>query len=163
MKSISLSIILLFSLNLSSQIQVTSDDLETMIGKWEGSITYLDYQSQEPYNMPAILIIEKGKNQNSLVLNNLYPNEPKANNSEKIRVTKNGKKLNKHTITNREELETGRIQIQTEHKGKDDNKKALIRYTYEFGADNLIIRKDVLTEISIDWIERSRYTYSKSQ
>ena len=34
--------------------------------------------------------VEKGKDENNLVLNNLYPNEPKANNTDKIKVTKNG-------------------------------------------------------------------------
>ena len=36
--------------------------------------------------MAANLIVEEGKDENSLVLKNLYPNEPKANNSDKIKV-----------------------------------------------------------------------------
>ena len=113
--------------------------------------------------MAANLIVEKGRNENTLVLNNLYPNEPKANNSEKIKVSNNGTMLNKHVVTQREELENGHIQIQTEHNGKDDNKKAQIRYTYIIGKKIFLIRKEVQFSQGEEWIKRSEFSYNRNK
>jgi len=81
------NIALLFSIGCFSQIQVTSGDLESIVGTWEGRITYLDYQTNEPFSMAANLVVKKGRNENILILNNRYPTEPKANNSEKIKLS----------------------------------------------------------------------------
>ena len=163
MKFILTNLFLLFSFSIYSQSKITTEDLKTIIGSWEGTITYLDYQTNKPFTMPANLIVEKGKNENSLVLKNLYPNEPKANNSDKIKVTKNGTFLNKHSVTKREELDNGQIQIQTEHKGKDDNKTALIRYVYLVGQNLFLIRKEVQFNQGGGWITRSEFSYKRKK
>ncbi len=163
MKQIVKSLLLLFFLNGYGQMKVTPEDLKLAMGSWEGSITYLDYQTNNPFTMAANLIVEPGKNENSLILNNIYPNEPKANNSEKIKVTKKGTLLNKNTVTSRVPLENGQVSIQTEHEGKDDNKKAMIRYTYVFGGDTLILRKEIQFDASKHWIKRSEYNYQKTK
>jgi hypothetical protein len=143
MKFILINLILLFPLSIYGQSQIKTEDLKTIVGSWEGKITYLDYQTNKPFTMAANLIAETGKNENSLVLKNIYPNEPRANNYDKIKITKNGTLLNGNLVTRREELEDGQVKIQTEHKGKDDHKKALIRYTYLISEDIFLIRKDV--------------------
>ena len=155
------NIALLFSIGCFSQIQVTSGDLESIVGTWEGRITYLDYQTNEPFSMAANLVVKKGRNENILILNNRYPTEPKANNSEKIKLSKNGTILNGHIVTQREELENGSIQIQTEHKGKDGNKKALIRYTYEIDESIFLIIKEVQFGQGNEWIKRSELSYTR--
>jgi len=163
MKFIITNLFLFFSFSIYSQSKVTTEDLKTLIGSWEGTITYLDYQTNKPFTMPANLLVEKGKNENSLVLNNLYPNEPKANNSDKIKVTKNGTFLNKHLVTKREQLANGQIQIQTEHKGNDDNKTAQIRYIYLVGQHLFLIRKEVRFNQGGDWIKRSEFSYKRKK
>ena len=163
MKFILINIFLLFSLNIYSQTQITHEDLKTIVGSWEGTITYLDYQTNKAFTMAANLIVEKGKDENSLVLHNIYPNEPKANSSDKIKVTKDGTMLNKHLVTKREELENGQIQIQTQHKGKDDNKKALVRYTYIIGRNLFLIKKEIQFQEAGDWIKRSELSYKKKK
>lgn len=163
MKYIILNIILLFSLSSYGQTQITPDDLKSIVGTWEGSITYLDYQTNKPFSMAANLIVEMGRNENTLVLNNLYPNEPNANNSEKIKMSKNGTMLNSHLVTLREEIENGQTQIQTEHKGKDDNKKALIRFTYHIGKNIFLIRKEVQFSQGGPWIKRSEFSYHRNK
>ena len=163
MKFILITIISALSLSSYGQIKITSEDLKLALGNWEGSITYLDYQSNKPYTMPANLLVKEGKNENSLLLDNSYPNEPKANNSDKIRIAKNGLLLNKNEVTSREELENGGIQIQTEHEAKDDGRKARIRYTYSIGSNVFTIRKDVQFEKLADWIKRSEFTYTRKK
>ena len=163
MKYLILNIILLFSIGSYGQPQITPEDLKSILGTWEGSITYLDYQTNKPFIMAANLIVEKGRNENILVLNNIYPNEPKANNSEKIKVSKNGTMLNKHIVTQREELENGHIQIQTDYRGKDDNKKAQIRYTYIISKKTFLIRKEVQFSQGAKWIKRSEFSYNRNK
>lgn len=161
MKFIITNLFLLFSLSIYSQPQIASEDLKAIVGSWEGTITYLDYQTNKPFTMAANLIVEIGKDENNLVLKNLYPNEPKANDSDKIKVTKNGTVLNKHLVTKREELGNGQIQIQTEHNAKDDNKRALIRYTYQISKNLFLIRKEVQFDEVNGWIKRSEFSYNR--
>ena len=163
MKYIILNIILLFSLGSYGQPQITPEDLKSIVGTWDGSITYVDYQTNKPFTMAANLVVEQGRNENTLVLNNFYPNEPKANNSEKIKVSNNGTMLNRHLVTRREELENGHIQIQTEHNGKDDNKKAQIRHTYIIGKKVFLIRKEVQFSPGEEWIKRSEFSYNRNK
>ncbi len=162
MKYITLHIILLFSLEGFCQASITSDDLKSILGSWEGTITYLDYQTNTPFSMPANLIVEEGKNESTLILKNIFPDEPKANYSEKIKISKNGTLLNKQTITQRIEDEDGLVQIQTEFQGKDDHKEAIIRYTYILSENIFLIRKEVQFQPDEDWIKRSEFSYSRS-
>ena len=161
MKFIITPIFLLISLNCFCQSKITSEELKKIIGKWEGSITYLDYRSNKPFTMPANLVVKQGNDEYSLVLNNIYPKEPKANNSDKIKISKNGLFLNKHMVTSRKILENGQIQIQTEHEAKDDRKKARIRYTFIISSEVFIIRKDVQFEDKTEWIKRSEFNYQR--
>ena len=163
MKFIIATLFLILSLNSYGQTNITSEDLKTIVGNWEGNITYLDYQTGKPYTMPANLIVKQGSNENKLVLKNIYPKEPKANSSDKIKISKNGLLLNKHKVTAREKLKNGDLQIQTEHKAKDDNKKAFIRYTYILGSDSFLIRKEVQFEEAGDWIKRNEFNYRRKK
>ena len=163
MKFIIANLFLILSLNSYGQTKITSEDLKIVIGSWEGSITYLDYQTNKPFTMAAHLIVKQGKSENILLLNNIYPNEPKANSSDKIKIAKNGMLLNKNVVTSREDLENGHIKIQTEHEAKDDNKKALMRYTYIIGNDFFLIRKEVQFEEAGDWIKRSEFNYHRKK
>ncbi len=163
MKCLLTTMLLVLSLGCYGQVKITSEDLDLAIGDWEGSITYLDYQSNTPFTMPANLIVEKGDNKNTLILYNSYPKEPKANNSDKIKMSKNGLLLNKHEISSREEFDNGSIQIKTEHDAKDDGKKATIRYSYTIGQDVFVIRKEVQFEESADWIKRSEFRYTRKK
>ena len=154
-------LVLIFSLNVYSQSQVLPEDLKILIGEWEGSITYLDYQTNKPFTMPANLVVEQGKNKYQLVLKNSYPNEPKANSSDKIKIAKDGMQLNNNTVILKESLKNGDIKIQTEKKGKDDNKQALIRYTYTVENDNFSIKKEVQFNQEDEWIKRSEFNYKR--
>ena len=153
---------LLFSLQSVGQKTITSDDLNLIIGKWTGSLTYIDYSSNEPYTMPANLIVKQGKNKNQLLLLNNYPKEPKANNKEKIKISKNGSRLNKIKVKSKEKISGEKVKIVTEYSGKDNNKKAIIKTIYIVGKNELIIRKEVKIKSSDDWILRNEYKYSKS-
>lgn len=154
-------IALLFSFENYSQNTVTKDDLKVLFGEWTGTLTYIDYSSNKPYTMPANLIVEQGKNENQILLINNYPNEPKANSKDKIKISKNGELLDNKKVNSKEKLSDGQIQIITEYSGKDNNKNAFIRNIYIIGEKQFVIRKEVKFENSDEWLMRNEYNYNR--
>lgn len=144
-----------------AQDSVTPDDLKLIFGDWTGTLTYMDYTSNEPYTMPANLVVKEGKNENELLLFITYPNEPKANSKDKIRISKDGTQLNKIEVKSKQRSSNGQIEITTEYMGKDNNKKALIKNIYVLGQNQFIIRKEVKFVNSEDWLVRNEYNYSR--
>lgn len=153
--------IIMFSLSGYGQGMIAPDDFKTIIGSWEGELTYQDYQTNQPYTMPANLEVRQGKSMNKFILSNSYPNEPKANGAYKLKTTRKGELLNKKIVTSRKVLGSGLIEIITEHRGKDNRKRALIRNTYLIGKKRLIIRKEVQFEKIGVWKKRSEYKYTR--
>jgi len=160
MKFLLTYLILAISLSAFSQSKISPNDLERAVGEWQGSLTYLDYQTGEPYTMPANLVVKPGGNEYGLILQYIYPNEPKANSSETIEMSSDGSKLNKHTVTSRQERD-GQIEIHTEHMGKDNDKKALIRHIYIMGTNSFIMLKEVQFDASEGWIKRNEFSYKR--
>lgn len=52
---------MMISLSTYAQTKVIPEDLKTLIGSWEGSLTYLDYQTNKPFTMPATVVVKQGK------------------------------------------------------------------------------------------------------
>ena len=90
-------------------------DLEKVIGTWRGTLTYLDYSSGKPYTMPADLIINFANEQKALDRSFEYPDEPKANSKDTMKLEKNGLFLNDAKITENEIESTGNFTIVTEY------------------------------------------------
>ena len=149
----------LLPINNYSQNIVTTDDLKTLLGEWAGTLTYIDYGTNKPFTMPANLIVSQGKNNNQIVLNNNYPNEPNANSRDKIKISIDGTQLNKLDIKSKQVFPNGQVQITTQYSGKDNGKQALIKNIYIFGTSEFIIRKVVKFENSDDWLMRNEYKY----
>jgi hypothetical protein len=145
----------------NSQNKITSQELETLIGNWTGTLTYMDYSSNEPYTMPANVTVKPGKNENQLLLFNEYPNEPQANGKSKVTISKDGKAINGNNLLSKKLLDTGETEFTTESEGKDDNKKALIRNIYVVGEKSFIIRKEVKFENKDEWLMRNEFNYSR--
>jgi hypothetical protein len=145
---------------ISAEATLTKDDIQLALGDWTGSLTYIDYQSNEPYTMPANMEVKPGKNEMELILYRIYPNEPQANGKGKLKITQNGKMLNKEPVKFKEVLSDG-VKIITEYQGKDNNQNALIRNTYVIRQNELIIRKDVRFENSPDWLKRNQFTFNR--
>lgn len=140
---------------------VNPEDIKIILGDWTGSLTYIDYSSNEPYTMPADVSVNQGKNKNKLSLNFKYPNEPNANSQGQISISKKRDKINKEIVVSKRELSNGRIEIITEYNGKDNKKKALIRNKYIFGSNQFEIRKEVKFENSNEWIMRNEYSFKR--
>jgi len=144
-----------------SQNTLQTGDLAPFVGEWTGSLTYLDYSTNEPYTMPANLLVEQGKNANELQLNVSYPKEPGANSKGTMRLSKDGKELNKERIVSVERLSNGELTFSVVKNGKDDNKKATIKTTYRVGPSTLVYRKEVQFKGTDTWILRNEYSYKR--
>lgn len=145
----------------NAQNKITSQDLKILIGEWTGTLTYMDYSTNEPFTMPANVTVKEGKNENQLFLFNEYPNEPQANDKSKVTISKDGKAINGNNLLSKKQLDTGETQFTTESEGKDDNKKALIRNVYVIGEKSFIIRKEVKFENKDNWLMRNEFSYTR--
>ena len=146
----------------SIEDRITSKDLEAVKGEWTGSLTYLDYSSNKPYSMPADLTVEEGKNQFQFILNYSYPKEPQANSKGKFEITEDGRRINKKEVVSIERSEIDGLIVKTEHRGKDNNKKATIRNIYIISADKFVIRKEVKFADSNEWFKRNEYSFTRN-
>ena len=111
--------------------------------------------------MPANLNVKQGVNKHQLILKINYPKEPNANSTDKIKISKDGTQLNKVDIKSKRSLPNGHIRITTQHSGKDNGKKAMIKNIYVIGIADFIMRKEVKFENSEDWLMRNEYKYSR--
>lgn len=165
MKTRLTTILMLVAFIGSAQIQaqnaITANDLVPLVGEWTGSLTYIDYSSNNPYTMPANLSASQGKDKHQLSLMYTYPNEPKANSKGRIKITEGGKKLNNETVVSREVLDDGSVQITTSYKGKDNNKEAMIKGVYILGKNICVIRKEVKYVNSDKWLKRNEYSFQR--
>ena len=157
---LSLSIFLFTSISFG-QNTVQPEILENTIGEWEGALTYLDYQTNEPFTMPVNLRIENGKNKYQFKLFLEYPKESNANSTDKIKISKDGTKINKADVISNRKISEEEFEIITQYSGKDNNRKAAIRVIYIIGKTELIIRKEVKFENTENWILRSEYKYRR--
>ncbi len=168
--NLSLLIIICLSSNILAQkilnpekTAIEISDIQNMLGTWTGTLTYLDYTSNNPYTMPCGLVIKTKKENRKLNLYYTYPNEPKANSKGKLKISKDKFRLNGKTIISRSTLSDETTQIVTRYSNKDgnDRKKALIRNSYIIGIDKLIIRKEVQFEGTTEWLKRNEFNFNR--
>ncbi len=165
MKIIFFSVALMITVNLLAQSKVifTKKDATLLSGSWKGSLTYLDYNSGKPYTMPANTIISMITGTDNLLVEMIYPDEPKANNKDTLFIAAGRTMIDEAIIVEKKVLPNGSLLIVAERKGKDGNnyKNAIIRKTYTIGKTSFINRKDVQFEGTNVWIKRHEYSYTR--
>lgn len=158
-----LLIYILFFLGLKTCAQdrvVRNADLQPILGCWEGTLTYLDYRSGKPFTMPANLVISEGS-KGTYLLHNMYPNEPKANATDTLRLD-NGTVINGEKIVSTYRNEQNDLVVVTEGKGIDgnDNQEATFRHTYIIGKSRFLHKKEVHFLGGHEWIRRNEFSYT---
>jgi hypothetical protein len=163
MKKILFATVILFScLSLKSQ-SVQVKDLSNSIGSWEGKLTYLDYASGKPYTMSANIKIVSTADSKGYIFEYEYPKEPHANSKDTTFINSNY--FGKDKIVEFKKESSGDYKMITEIDGNDgnDNKKAVLRHTYQLTADTYSIIKDVKFEGANNWIKRNEYLLNRSK
>ncbi len=152
-----------FAQSIGEEDRITASDIQTVVGEWTGTLTYIDYSSGEPFTMPANLLAEEGKNQFQVILNYVYPNEPHANSKGKLKMTEDGSQVNISDVIAVERKEADGLVVTTEFSGKDNNQKATIRNNYIISQDKLVINKEVKFEDSTEWLKRNEYNFTRKE
>lgn len=143
---------------------ISAKDLKDLRGCWQGSLTYLDYSSNKPYTMNADLKVSRTGRSHTFILENIYPQEPKANSSDTIIISSDGRKINDEIVHSKLKNADGSLEIITEKEGLDgnDNKPATFRFTYTIGKKSYIHKKEVRFDGQQEWIKRHEYNYSRA-
>jgi len=144
-------------------MKITMKDFVPSLGDWTGNLTYLDYTSGKPYTLPVKINISQNKGSlEELIWVYTYPNEPRANSIDTVKITRNGAGIDNERVV--EVLRSVQANfITTERNGVDgnDHKPAVIRHVYAFGNENLEIKKLVKFDGEDKWILRNDYVLKR--
>lgn len=138
----------------------SSSDFAILVGEnWEGDLEYLNYGSDARSTIPVRMVVEEPSGR-SVPYAFLYPGEEDKNASDRIRVSRDGTRINGYEITRRYRNEDGHLVLITQGRGRDDNRAADIRLTYQFDEDTFVNRKDVRFEGG-EFINRNEYRLTR--
>lgn len=162
-KYILLAILIGFSTLLFSQSKKTKSPLANLPGTWKGTLTYIDYGSGKPYTMPAKIIIKPLIKSPNYLIENIYPDEPKANSIDTFYVTSDCKMIDDCEVKTITKLKNGQVKIVAQRIGVDgnDSKKGLIKQTYLLSKTTYTIKKEVLFDGESKWMLRHQYNFKK--
>ncbi|MGH9903627.1 MAG: hypothetical protein ACRD68_17610 [Pyrinomonadaceae bacterium] len=143
--------------------RVQAEDLRRLTGaRWTGALVYVDYGSNKEVSIRSNLTVTQSPgDEASWVFDYEYPDEPKANGKQVVTLGKDGTAIGGETVIERSSLDDGALKVVTERRGKDNNRDALLRFTYLIGASSFSIRKEVRPEGAAEFFERNRYSWKR--
>ncbi len=114
--------------------------------------------------MPADVYITRVVGTQLYLCSHHYPDEPKANAVDTLRLSPDGKMIDQEIIRSRRKLPGGGVEIITEETGVDgnDQQPATFRHTYRIGKGFFSQRKDVQFAGQTEWIQRHEYVYRRN-
>lgn len=147
--------------SLLAQPKVTISDFENLDkSNWSGNLMYINYSDGSKFTIRTTMQITlKG---DKILLDVRYPDEPKANSKESIRITKTGSYLGNEELI-KKNYDNGILTLVTKFKGKDNNKKAMMYKTYTISETAYIVEKEVRYMDTEERIVRNRYNYKRSE
>jgi hypothetical protein len=143
--------------------RVSAEDLRGLTGaRWTGTLTYLDYRSNKRVSIPSNLTVtQTDGDETAWVFEYEYPDEPKANGKQTLKLGDGGSLFDGGTVVERTSLEGGRFRLVTEKRGKDNDKEALFRFTYTLDRSTFTIKKEVKPEGAAEFFERNTYSWQR--
>lgn len=140
---------------------VTSADFAVIEGDgWVGTLTYLDYTSEERVSIPTTATVEIAS-PNLIKYTVSYPKEPWEDAKAKLKLSKSGRVFDGHPVVSREDLADGKLTFATEHAGEDNNEAVDIRLTYTLGSSVFSISKDVRAADAENYSNRNVYLFTR--
>ena len=149
-----------FLINLNAQVTISTNDFKVLDNtNWEGTLTYIDYQSGKPTDVAATMQINISEK--TIEQDIQYVWEPDKNVEAITKIKKNGRFLGKQKVVSKILGEDESMLIITTTKGKDDGKKATFYYTYEFDSKYYKVTKEVQFTDSDERFMRNSYRYNR--
>lgn len=140
--------------------KVYTDDFDPIIQRdWVGTLTYLDYGTQKRVSIACNLEVTE-RSKGNFLFKYIYPNETSANSKSKVRLRNDGAFVNDQQVLSRAKT-SEMTTIVTSTKGKDDNKAAELRFTYEFNEKIFKMTKEVRYEGRPEYIFRNEYDFQR--
>ncbi|HEX7317241.1 MAG TPA: hypothetical protein VF297_25310 [Pyrinomonadaceae bacterium] len=143
--------------------KVSAEDLRGLTGaRWTGSLTYLDYRSNKQVSIPSNLTVTQAAgDETSWVFEYEYPDEPKANGKQTLKISDDGTVFDGETVVERTGLDGGGFRLVTVKRGRDNDKDAQFRFTYTLDRSTFTIKKEVRAEGATEYFERNRYSWKR--
>ena len=142
--------------------KVSAEDLRMLSGaRWTGTLTYLDYRSNKRVSIPSNLTVTRADDETSWVFEYEYPEEPKANGKQTLKVSDDGAVFDGEEVVERAGLDGGGFRLVTVKRGSDNDREALFRFTYTFEGKTFSIKKEVRPEGSAEFFERNTYSWKR--
>jgi hypothetical protein len=141
--------------------EVSESDIDPILGdRWNGHLTYIDYGSGKETKIPVNLTVTEGKKK-GYQLAFSYPEEPHANSTETLSIRDDGRKINNRRVLSKDTTKGGSTVIVCTTRGRDNNEKATLRFTYSFSNKQFSIRKEVQYEGKTDWFLRNIFVFER--
>jgi hypothetical protein len=149
-----------FIIHLNAQVTISTNDFKLLDHtNWEGTLTYIDYQSGKPTDVATTMQIKISEK--TIEQNIQYVWEPDKNVKAITKIKKNGRFLGKQKVVSKILNKDGSMHIITTAKGKDDGKEAIFYFTYEFDSKNYKVTKEVQFTDSDERFMRNSYRYTR--
>src|ERR1044072_2266830 len=143
--------------------KVSAEDLGKLSGaRWTGTLTYLDYRSNKKVSIPSNLTVTQAAgDETSWVFEYEYPDEPKANGKQTLKIEEGGAVFDGEKVVERTGLDGGGFRLVTVKRGRDNDKDALFRFTYTLDPSTFNIKKEVRPEGATEFFERNEYSWKR--
>ena len=139
---------------------MSTQDFIAIEGEWVGTLTYTDYSS----GMPTVIAANASVtsiSENRIDYTASYPNEPWEDSESTMIISKDGRLLDGHVVSERVVTEDETLIVRTQFRGEDDDRPADIRLTYGLTETNFYIRKDVRFDDSDSYLRRNIYEFTR--
>ncbi len=139
------------------KVGLKSTDFSDLVSKnWVGTLSYLDYGTQDLVKIPTELIVLPSLTiKGAYTWITKYPKEPSHNSKDTIIISKDGSDVDGEMVKSRSILADGTLKFLTEKPGNDNNKKAVFRFTYLIGKKQFIRKKEVRYLGENNWFTRN--------
>ena len=154
------------ALILPQSAKVLPEDLRRLTGaRWAGMLTYTDYGSNKRVSIPSTLTVkeatESAGDASVWVFEYEYPDEPKANGKQTLKLDVGGGLFDGETVVERTGLDGGGFRLVTVKRGRDNDKDALFRFTYTLDGSAFSVKKEVRPEGGAEFFERNRSSWKR--
>lgn len=143
-----------------AQARIEAKDFDILDNtSWEGTLTYLNYQSDELSTIGTTMQIST---YGDIIEQSIqYTWEPSKNVVAKTKIKKKGRFLGQQKVVSKTIKEDGTTLLKTIANGKDNNRKATLFFTYEFNDDRFHVKKEVRYKGKDALFMRNKYNYTK--
>ncbi len=156
-------VILIIPLAVAQQgLTISSREFKNLIGCWQGTLKYAGTMIRKPYTTTTGLVVKQTGTSNKFEFVNVYTKDPNENTFDTITISKDGRKINGAIIKSKR-YSGGELKLTAEGTGIDDNNKvAILRYTYTIGKSSYSYKKDIKQEGQSGWVETQESRYVRS-